>query len=123
MQEIEARLTAENGVQLGQRRGPAARAAGLEMEFAVDGDIDVEQLRDLVRRLLARNQQLEQALESRVAIEQAKGILGERLSLDPEAAFEVLRRAARNHRMKIHVLAARVIAEAETPAEVLEARG
>ena len=49
------------------------------------------------------------ALESRVAIEQAKGILAERLGLDVEAAFEVLRRQAREQRRPISEVAGGVV--------------
>ena len=45
-----------------------------------------------------RRAQLEHALQSRIAIEQAKGIIAERCRLDLEDAFEVIRRAARTNR-------------------------
>ena len=72
----------------------------------------------LVDSLRERNLQLERALESRIVIEQAKGVLVERLSLDPDEAFEILRRAARSQRQRIHLLAAEVIASRETPAVI-----
>jgi AmiR/NasT family two-component response regulator len=65
-----------------------------------------------------RRAQLEQALQSRVAIEQAKGILAERYGLDPDDAFEVIRRAARANRMKLHDLAGRIKPREATPAEI-----
>ena len=43
--------------------------------------------------------QLNHALRSRVAIEQAKGILAERVGLDMEGAFSWLRHHARNHNL------------------------
>ena len=89
----------------------------LEAALASDG---AEPLRAVARALLERNRQLEQALQSRILIEQAKGILAERLSLKPDEAFELLRRGARNHRIRVHDLAARVIEERETPAEIAE---
>ena len=70
-----------------------------------------------LRRLRAENSQLAQALESRIVIEQAKGILRERYGLTLEASFELLRHAARSNRMNIHALAARVVTESDTPAE------
>ncbi|HEV2823788.1 MAG TPA: GAF and ANTAR domain-containing protein, partial [Actinomycetota bacterium] len=54
--------------------------------------------------------QLRQALTSRVLIEQAKGILAAREGLDPEAAFQRLRRQARNTGRPIADIAGEVIA-------------
>lgn len=54
--------------------------------------------------------QLTSALESRVAIEQAKGILAERLGLAVDDAFEVLRRQAREQRRNIADIAGTVVA-------------
>ena len=75
-------------------------------------------LEELLSELLERNRQLEHALESRVIIEQAKGVLVERSGLDVERAFAIRRRSARNTRMPIHMLAARVVASRETPPEI-----
>lgn len=77
-----------------------------------------ERLRDLVERLRMHNEQLERALESRIVIEQAKGVLGERYRLDVDEAFEVLRRAARSNRMRIHDLARTVIDSPRTPTPI-----
>lgn len=49
--------------------------------------------------------QLQQALQSRVAIEQAKGILAGRHGIDPEVCFVVLRGYARGNRIKLQDLA------------------
>jgi AmiR/NasT family two-component response regulator len=70
---------------------------------------------------MERNAQLEQALESRIVIEQAKGVLTERLAVAPEHAFEILRRASRTQRRRIHLLAAEVVASRETPRAVVAA--
>ena len=53
-------------------------------------------------------EQLQKALNSRVAIEQAKGMLAERLGLDMGQAFELLRGEARNHNRRLAELAAAV---------------
>ena len=82
--------------------------------------LDLERVKTLVRALSERNAQLEHALESRIVIEQAKGVLAERFALDPDAAFQLLRRGARNHRTRIHELAARVVASRETPPQIAE---
>ncbi|MDX6477377.1 MAG: hypothetical protein QOH95_2888 [Gaiellaceae bacterium] len=69
-------------------------------------------------RLYAKVAQLEKALLSRVAIEQAKGVLIGRHGLDATAAFEALRAAARSNNMRLHDLARRVLEEPETPTEI-----
>src|SRR3984885_14214628 len=53
--------------------------------------------------------QLQVALNSRVLIEQAKGILAERLQMTPDEAFLLLRRYARNHNHPLTQLAGDVI--------------
>jgi hypothetical protein len=68
-----------------------------------------------------RAEQLQHALSSRISVEQAKGVLGERLGLDMEGAFALLRYAARGERMKLHVLAQAVVDEDETPEPVIRA--
>jgi AmiR/NasT family two-component response regulator len=84
-----------------------------------DGIAAPEQaLRALVDELQTHNAQLAHALESRVVIEQAKGVLAERYSLPMDASFDLLRRAARTNRVPIHELAARVVQEESTPIEV-----
>jgi hypothetical protein len=65
--------------------------------------------------------QLETALQSRIIIEQAKGVLSERLGIDVDQAFGILRHAARSHRMKLHDVAGRVVHERVTPAPVVVA--
>lgn len=47
------------------------------------------------------NDQLQAALNSRVLIEQAKGMVAERQNLTMEAAFTVLRNHARNHNLRL----------------------
>ncbi len=49
--------------------------------------------------------QLQQAVTSRVVIEQAKGVLAERLQVSPDEAFEVLRSAARSRNRLLSDLA------------------
>jgi GAF domain-containing protein len=55
------------------------------------------------------NEQLTHALNSRVVIEQAKGMVAERLGLDMERSFNVLRTHARNHNLRLADIAAAVI--------------
>ena len=75
----------------------------------------ITNLLGMVESLREENEQLQGALTSRVVIEQAKGVLAERLGIDPEDAFVLLRRAARSSRMKLHPLAAEVVRCRETP--------
>lgn len=53
--------------------------------------------------------QLKTALSSRVVIEQAKGILGERYGVSPGRAFEVLRAVARSNNLVLRELAESVV--------------
>jgi len=54
-------------------------------------------------------EQLQLALNSRVAIEQAKGVIAERHGVTMEVAFEALRRYARDHNQKLHAVAVGVV--------------
>jgi GAF domain-containing protein len=58
-----------------------------------------------VRRSDILNEQLQAALNSRVIIEQAKGKLAERLSIDMDQAFSILRSTARNRNLRLADLA------------------
>jgi hypothetical protein len=60
--------------------------------------------------LLERTLQLQTALDSRVVIEQAKGVLAEREHIDLDEAFRRLRLTARSRRIKLHEQAAEVVA-------------
>jgi hypothetical protein len=71
---------------------------------------------DATQFLLERTIQLQAALESRVVIEQAKGMLAERLGVTVEEAFAFLRSAARSQGMLLTSLAAEVVHSPETPA-------
>lgn len=77
-----------------------------------------ERLAELVVALTDENANLQRALDTRVVIEQAKGVLAERLGLDVHDAFDVLRTSARSNRMRLHDLAARVVESRQTPPEI-----
>jgi AmiR/NasT family two-component response regulator len=79
--------------------------------------IALERLLQVTESLYERSSQLRQALDSRIVIEQAKGVLAERYGLSIDAAFDLLRNASRSNRMRIHDVAARVVASKETPPE------
>jgi len=69
-----------------------------------------ERLQDSNAFLLERVAQLETALQARIAIEQAKGILARALGVDTDQAFSLLRKTARDRRTKLHDLAAQIAA-------------
>jgi AmiR/NasT family two-component response regulator len=58
-----------------------------------------------MRRTDTLNEQLQTALNSRVIIEQAKGKLAERLGIDVNQAFTLLRDQARNRNQRLSDLA------------------
>ncbi|WP_280390735.1 GAF and ANTAR domain-containing protein [Nocardia brasiliensis] len=68
------------------------------------------------------NGQLQSALESRIVIEQAKGILAAQGDLDPETAFHALRGYARHSRGRLPDLA-RAVVERTIDARVILAHG
>jgi GAF domain-containing protein len=82
---------AEGDLALAQALGDVASIAILQDYAAQEG------------RLLAG--QLQRALDSRVAIEQAKGMLAERARVDMDEAFELLRRYARTTNRLLTVVA------------------
>ncbi|MEP7024963.1 MAG: GAF and ANTAR domain-containing protein [Actinomycetota bacterium] len=82
-----------------------ARAARALVDIATIG---ILQERTIQQQELVASQ-LQVALNSRVMIEQAKGILGERLAMTPDEAFLMLRRYARNHSHPLTELAGDVI--------------
>jgi GAF domain-containing protein len=54
-------------------------------------------------------QQLQSALNSRIVIEQAKGVVAERLHLSMDEAFSLIRAYARNRRIRLSEVAASVV--------------
>jgi len=60
----------------------------------------------------ALGEQLSQALETRVVIEQAKGLLMS-TGLTSAAAFDLLRKASQRENRKLHQIAAQLVADAE----------
>jgi hypothetical protein len=79
----------------------------------------LDQPNDATAFLLERTIQLQTALDSRVVIEQAKGILAERESITLDKAFQKMRDQARSRRMKLHHLAADIVSTVSGPPEGL----
>ena len=81
-------------------------------------DDELERLHARVAELEEQNENLRIGLASRILVEQAKGVLIERLDLPADAIFELLRSASRRSRMKIHDLAAEILKSRVTPAYI-----
>ncbi len=81
---------------------------------------DVATIGILHQRILTRsemvNQQLQTALNTRVIIEQAKGVLAERGAVDMDEAFALLRAYARKTQQRLADLARTVVEGADTTA-------
>ena len=62
--------------------------------------------------------QLDEAMSSRAVIEQAKGMLmAADPDLDPDGAFELLKRASQRENVKLRVIAARIVHRTPPPAD------
>jgi ANTAR domain len=64
--------------------------------------------------------QLQTALNNRIIVEQAKGVLAERRNITPAEAFDVLRAYARRHHHRLTDLAIHVINGTSTATELLK---
>ena len=105
-----------------RRRGAAGADSVLQIALPkgtpLEAEVAVRRLIELVGTLAQRSAQLQEALDSRIVIEQAKGVLVERFGLSPDDAFALLRRTARSNRMPLRNLAGAVVASRETPPEL-----
>jgi GAF domain-containing protein len=88
-------------------------------EMAAIGLIQERALRE--RSLLA--EQLQAALNSRVIIEQAKGMLAEYLTMNVDDAFKLLRNYARGHHRKLSQVAADIVSRKISGTELTTRRG
>jgi AmiR/NasT family two-component response regulator len=91
----------------------------IEVGTAEEASVAVARLLAVTHATYERRAQLEHALQSRIAIEQAKGVLAERYRLDPNDAFELIRRAARTNRMKLRDLIDAIRPGEPSPPELL----
>lgn len=85
---------------------PAQRAAATTLLTVAGRVLDH---RHQLQRALQVTQQLEQALSSRLVIEQAKGVLSERKKVPIEVVFTGLRRYSRERNLKLAELARAVV--------------
>jgi transcriptional regulator with GAF, ATPase, and Fis domain len=93
------------GTRAGALDGTALRTARALVDVATIGLLQERAIRH--REVLT--QQLQTALNSRVVIEQAKGLIAERLRIDMDGAFAALRGYARGHNLKLSNVARAVI--------------
>jgi transcriptional regulator with GAF, ATPase, and Fis domain len=97
------------------------RSGGLSQEdqYIAQAMADVATIGVLHARAIHDGQvvaaQLQTALDSRIAIEQAKGILAERMAIGVDDAFTLLRDHSRNHNEKLTETARHVISGAVRP--------
>jgi hypothetical protein len=91
----ETRVNDDSGSHLAQALADVASIAILQDQ--------------VVRRADVRAGQLQHALDSRVAIEQAKGMLAERANIDMDEAFTLLRNQARSSRVLLTSVALQVV--------------
>jgi len=84
---------------------------------------DVATIAILQQRSISRAsllaEQLQTALNSRIVVEQAKGVLAERGNLDMPSAFERLRGYSRHHNQRLSDVAAKVVREKVSADSVL----
>lgn len=94
--------------QAGAGRSFEGRDPAVQDDPRHDDSVMARLRRDLeAQRTLAR--QLQHALDRRVVIEQAKGILAERHGATVDEAFEAMRSYARSNRRRLHDVAAEVV--------------
>ena len=103
---MRLRDTGSGGLNLFRTEpGPLAhRDVLLAQAFADVATITILQER-MVRKAQLRSEQLQQALNSRVVIEQAKGVVAERTRVGMEEAFAWLRAYARTHNRRLSQVA------------------
>lgn len=75
------------------------------------GDVTVSYLTNgrILAEKTALSEQLQQALDSRVLIEQAKGVISERRKVPVNDAFDTIRRYARSNQLKLRDVSAAII--------------
>jgi GAF domain-containing protein len=94
---------------------------GLAQALADVASIGVLQQRSLTRALTLA-EQLRLALDTRIAVEQAKGLVAEYAGVDMGVAFEAIRRFSRHHRLKLAVVAESLVARELDPGRIIPAR-
>ncbi len=95
----------ESDLQLGQALADVASVALVQATAAADKQ--------------TLNLQLQGALDSRIIVEQAKGVLSERADVDMEAAFNHLRRFSRDHNRRLSEVAKALVTRTLTTEQLI----
>jgi hypothetical protein len=125
--EYDYRSVAALPLRLRDERVGALNLFSNDIGSLAQGDIDVGQaLADVAtigilhQRILTQsdviNQQLQSALNTRIIIEQAKGVIAERGSVNMDQAFTLLRNHARKTRQRLSDVAHAVVEHTDTSA-------
>jgi hypothetical protein len=104
-------------VLFGRSGNEMAEDASTYVQGVADATMAVVETERRLTQALELVGQLSKALESRVLIEQAKGIIAERYSMSQHDAFSWLRSLARNERGRLHDVAQRIVASTSAPFE------
>src|SRR5215210_3847833 len=84
--------------------GPEASSGHLDRVRDVNLAVQLRRLLAVTRASFEQRAQLQRALNTRIVVEQAKGVLAERFQVTPEEALGLLRGAARSSRMQLREL-------------------
>lgn len=99
-------------------------ATTLQLGQALADSVTIGILHDrAVSRYVALSEQLQTALNTRVLIEQAKGVMSERLGVSMDEAFALLRCFARSHNLVLTSAAQAAIDGAITSADLRGSHG
>ena len=96
------------GLNLIGQHGLSVHGQRIAQALADVATIGILQQRSSHRAALLA-EQLQTALDSRISIEQAKGVLAQLGGLDMDAAYKALRAYARNHNLKLSRLAEDIV--------------
>jgi AmiR/NasT family two-component response regulator len=99
-------------------KGPEALSGHPDPVRDVNLAVQLRRLLAVTRASLEQRAQLQRALNARIVVEQAKGVLAERFQVTPDEAFALLRGTARSSRMPLRDLAREVVNKVETPTAI-----